>query len=61
MCVCECERLGPASFHSSLSFTHQKVDSAAHAVVAALIVHHRTVVKETNEESFHQGDKVLHL
>lgn len=40
---------------------YQKVDSAAHAVIAAVIAHHGAVVKETNEESLHQGDKVLHL
>lgn len=41
--------------------TYQKIDSAAHAVVAAVITHHCAVVKETNEEPFHQGDKMLHL
>ena len=41
--------------------TYQKVDSAAHAVVAAVIAHHGAVVKETNEEALHQGDKMLHL
>lgn len=41
--------------------TYQEIDSAAHAVVAAVIVHHGAVVKETNEESLHQGDEVLHL
>ncbi len=50
---------------SQLSFkeggTYQKIDGAAHAVVAAVIAHHRAVVKETNEEALHQGDKVLHL
>lgn len=29
--------------------TYQKVDSAAHAVVAAVIAHHCAVVKETNK------------
>lgn len=41
--------------------TYQKIDGAAHAVVAAVIAHHGAVVKETNEESLHQGDKVLNL
>ena len=41
--------------------TYQKIDSAAHAVVAAVIAHHGAVVKETNEETLHQGYKVLHL
>lgn len=41
--------------------SYQKIDCAAHAVVAAVIAHHGAVVKETNEEPLHQGDKVLHL
>lgn len=40
---------------------YQKIDGAAHAVVAAVVAHHRAVVKETDEESLHQGDEVLHL
>jgi len=47
--------------HCQEGGTYQKIDGAAHAVVAAVIAHHGAVVKETNEESLHQGDKVLHL
>lgn len=41
--------------------TYQKIDGAAHAVVTAVVAHHCAVIEETNEESLHQGDKVLHL
>lgn len=41
--------------------TYQEIDGAAHAVVAAVVAHHRPVIEETNKESLHQGDKVLHL
>lgn len=41
--------------------TYQKIDSAAHAIVATVIPHDGAVVKETNEETLHQGDEVLHL
>ncbi len=60
--VIERTRLGQLS---QLSFkgggTYQKIDGAAHAVVAAVIAHHGAVVEETDEESLHQGDEVLHL
>lgn len=29
--------------------TYQQIDSAAHAVVAAVIAHHGAVIKETNK------------
>lgn len=51
-------RLSSADFKGG---SYQKIDCAAHAVVAAVIAHHGAVVKETNEEPLHQGDKVLHL
>lgn len=41
--------------------TYQEIDGAAHAVVAAVVAHHCPVIEETNKESLHQGDKVLHL
>lgn len=41
--------------------THQQVDGAAHAVVAAVLTHHGAVVQQPNEEPLHQGHKVLHL
>jgi hypothetical protein len=40
---------------------YQEIDSAAHAVVAAVVTHHCAVVKETHQESLHQGDEVLDL
>lgn len=40
-------QLGQLSFREG--GTYQKIDSAAHAVVAAVIAHHGAVVKETNE------------
>lgn len=40
---------------------YQKIDSAAHAVVSAVIAHHCAVVKKTLEEAGHEGNEVLHL
>lgn len=42
-------------------FAYQKVHSTAHPVVAAVVAHHGAVIQETDEESLHQGHKVLHL
>ena len=40
---------------------YQEIDSATHAIVAAVVAPDGAVVKETNQESLHQGDKVLDL
>lgn len=40
---------------------YQEIDGAAHAVVAAVVAHHRAVVKETHQESLHQVNEVLDI
>ncbi len=40
---------------------YQKIDSAAHAVVSAVITHHCAVVKKTLEEASHESNEMLHL
>ena len=51
MCVRGCVRV----------VSYQQIDSAAHAVVPAVITPDGAVVKETKQETLHQGNKALHL
>ena len=39
--------------------SYQQIDSAAHAVVPAVIAPDGAVVKETEQETLHQGNKAL--